>query len=398
MSGPLTGLKVLDISTIVAAPFAASLLGDYGAEVLKVEMPGAGDGARGFPPFKEGKSLWWKVTNRNKKSITLDLRKPEGVEIFKRLLPRFDVLIENFRPGTLDRWGLSAAELWCLQPRLVILRATAFGQTGPYRNRPGFARVFEAMGGLTSITGEKDGPPMHTGYPLGDAIGGLFGALGVLAALWERKGNPDAPGEVIDLSMTEAMLRLIEFLAIEYDQLGVVRERSGNENQYSAPSGVFRTVDGHWVTLAGSTNTLYANNCRAINRPDLINDPKYTSNSQRARHAAALNEIFSVWLATQNLEDALKAFQEAQGTLAPVYSIDQIFVDPHFQAREAITAVSDEDFGSVRMQNVVPRFSKNPGSIRGSGRSMGYDNAEVYGEWLNCSEEQILSLSKSAVI
>jgi crotonobetainyl-CoA:carnitine CoA-transferase CaiB-like acyl-CoA transferase len=185
MSGPLAGLRVLDIATIIAAPFAATLLADYGADVLKIEMPGSGDGVRGFPPFKDGKPLWWKVANRNKKLATLDLRKPEGVELLKRLLPRFDVLIENFRPGTLDKWGLSKEALWAIQPRLVILRATGFGQDGPYAHRPGFARIFEAMGGLTQITGERDGPPMHPGYPIGDAIGGVFGAVASL----RRCGN-----------------------------------------------------------------------------------------------------------------------------------------------------------------------------------------------------------------
>lgn len=398
MSGPLTGLKVLDISTIIAAPFSASLLADFGAEVLKVEMPGTGDGARGFPPFKDGKSLWWKVANRNKKFITLDLRKSEGVEIFKQLIPRFDVLVENFRPGTLDRWGLSAAELWRLQPRLVILRATGFGQTGPYRNRPGFARIFEAMGGLTYITGETDGEPMHSGYPLGDAIGGLFGAAGILAALWKRVQDPEAPGEEIDLSLTEATLRLLDFLAIEYDQLGVVRKRSGNRNQYSAPAGIFRTGDGHWVTLAGSTNALYANNCKAIGRSDLIVDPRFATNALRTEGSSELNAIFSEWFTSHCLEDALGAFREAQGTLAPVYSIDQIFADPHFEARNAITAVPDEDFGTVRMQNVVPRFTTEPGCIKSSGRSIGFDNTEVYENWLGLNRNIVGQLSEKGVI
>ena len=209
-AGPLRGLKVLDIATILAAPSCATLLADYGAEVVKLELPGVGDGARDFPPFKDGKSLWWKAINRNKQFITLDVRLPEGLALFKRLIADFDVLVENFRPGTLERWGLSREVLWELQPRLVILRATGFGQTGPYRDRPGFARVFEAMGGLTYLTGEADGEPMHGGYPLGDAIGGLFGAIGVLAALFRRVADPLAPGEEIDLSLTEATFRLLD--------------------------------------------------------------------------------------------------------------------------------------------------------------------------------------------
>ena len=395
--GPLRGLRVLDIATIVAAPFAASLLADYGAEVLKVELP-SGDGARGFPPFKDGKSLWWKVTNRNKKFVTLDLRKPEGIAILKQLLPKFDVLVENVRPGTLDRWGLTKEVLWSLQPRLVILRATGFGQTGPYRDRPGFARIFEAMGGLTYITGEPGGEPMHAGYPIGDAIGGVFGALGIVSALWKRAKDPNAPGEEIDLSMTEATLRLLEFLAIEHDQLGTVRERSGNANQYSAPAAVFRTKDNRWVSLAGSTNVLYANNCRAIGRPDLIDDPRFANNGMRTERKDELNAIFSDWCATHTLDEVLAAFQGAQGTIAPIYSIDQVFADPQVQARDAITSVPDKDFGSVRMQNVVPRFVNDPGSVRSTGGAIGQDNAEIYGTWLALSEAEQQQLKQAGVI
>lgn len=398
MSGPLTGLKVLDIATIVAAPSAAALLGDYGAEVLKVEMPGAGDGARGFPPFKDGKPLWWKVTNRGKKFITLDLRKPEGVALLKRLLPEFDVLIENFRPGTLDKWGLSKEILWSLQPRLVILRATGFGQTGPYRDRPGFARIFEAMGGLTYITGEPDGEPMHCGYPIGDAVGGVFGALGLLAALWKRAKDPGAPGEEIDLSMTEATLKLMDFLAIEHDQLGAVRERSGNANQYSAPAAVYSTQDKRWVSLAGSTNALYANNCRAIGRPDLIDDPRFANNGQRVQHAAELNGIFAAWCAQRTLEEVLAEFGRAQGTIAPVYSIEQVFADPQIRARNAICEVPDKDFGTVRMQNVVPRFANDPCAIRSTGGAMGEHNAQVYGDRLGLTRAEQQRLREAGVI
>ena len=395
--GPLKGLRVLDIATIVAAPSAAALLGDYGAEVLKLELP-SGDGARGFPPHKDGKALWWKVTNRNKKFATLDLRKPEGIAILKQLLPSFDVLIENFRPGTLDRWGLRKEVLWSLQPRLVILRATGFGQTGPYRDRPGFARIFEAMGGLTYITGEPNGEPMHAGYPIGDAVGGVFGALGVMTALWKRARDPNAPGEEIDLSMTEATLKLLDFLAIEHEQLGVTRERSGNANQYSAPAAVYKTLDQRWVTLAGSTNALYANNCRAIGRADLISDPRFAGNAQRVLHAQELNSIFSAWCAAHRLDEVLATFEKAQGTIAPIYSIDQVFADPQMQARDAITTVPDPDFGTVRMQNVVPRFTNDPGKVHTTGGAIGQDNDEIYGKRLNLSAAEQKRLKQSGVI
>lgn len=398
MAGPLEGLKVLDIATIIAAPFAATLLADYGAEVLKIEMPGHGDGVRSFPPFKDGKPLWWKAANRNKKFATLDLRTPEGLALFKRLLPRFDVLIENFRPGTLDRWGLPKGVLWSIQPRLVILRATAFGQDGPYRDRPGFARIFEAMGGLTYITGESEGEPTHPGYPIGDSIGGLFGAVGVLAALWKRARDPNAPGEEIDLALTEAVFRLLDVLAIEHDQLGAIRSRIGNANGYSAPAAVFRTSDDHWVTLAGSTNALFAANCRAIGRPDLIDDPRFATNDRRVKHAFELNDIFAGWCAAHPLDEVLASFNAAQGTLAPVYSIDQIADDPQVKAREMITRVVDKDFGTVAMTNAVPRFTVDPARLRHAAGDVGEDNDEVYRDWLGLNDQEIEQLTQRKVI
>ncbi len=398
MTGPLKGLRVLDIATIIAGPSAAALLGDYGATVVKAELPRTGDGARDFPPHKNGKPLWWKVTNRGKRLITLDLRKPEGAALLLRMLPKFDVLVENFRPGTLDSWGLGKQALWAAQPGLVILRATGFGQTGPYRNRPGFARIFEAMGGLTHISGAADGEPMHAGYPVADNVGGLFGAVGVLAALWRRAQDPTAPGEEIDLSLTEATLKLLEFLPIEYDQLGTVRQRSGNANQYSAPAAVYQTRDGRWVSLSGSTNALFANNCRAIGRPDLIDDPRFAGNSARVAHAAELNGVFCEWSRRHSLDEVLAAFEAAHGTIAPIYGMDQIDADPHLRARNAICDVPDADFGSVRMANVVPRFAGAPCEIRHSGGDLGQDNASFYGHDLALTPDDIERLHAAAVI
>lgn len=398
MPGPLEGLRVLDIATIIAAPLTATLLADYGADVLKLEMPGQGDGLRSFPPFKDGKPLWWKAANRNKKFATLDLRTPDGLALFKQMLPRFDVLIENFRPGTLDRWGLSKDVLWSIQPRLVILRATAFGQDGPYRGRPGFARIFEAMGGLTYITGEADGEPTHPGYPVGDSIGGLFGAVGVLAALWKRARDPDAPGEEIDLALTEAVFRMLDVLPIEFDQLGSVRRRIGNANGYSAPAAVFCTRDDRWVTLAGSTNALFASNCRAIGRPDLIADPRFATNDLRVKHAQELNAIFAAWCAEHNLDEVLAEFTAAQGTLAPIYSIDQIATDPQARAREMITRIPDRDFGSVATAGIVPRFTVDAAQLRHAAGNIGHDNREVYQDWLGLSEEQVKRLTANKVI
>lgn len=396
--GPLVGLRVLDIATVVAAPSAASLLADYGAEVVKVEMPGAGDGCRNFPPFKDGKALWWKVTNRNKKMVSLDLRTPEGLAIFKQLLPEFDVLVENFRPGTLDRWGLDIDTLWSLRPGLVVLRATAFGQTGPYSDRPGFARIFEAMGGLTYISGEPDGQPMHAGYPIGDSIGGLFGALGVMAALWRRERDREFTGEEIDLSLTEAMLKLMEFLPIKHDLLGESHERSGNASQYAAPTGVYKSRDGRWVSLSGSTDPLFAANCRSIGREDLLAMPEYAGNRARCARAAELNAIFARWFAEHDLEDILERFRKHNGTLAPVYSAEQIVNDAQVKARDFLKRVPDSDFGEVRLQDVVPRFRYHPGSVRFTGGSVGQDNDEVLGNGLGVPAAQRALLRERGVI
>lgn len=398
MSGPLEGLKVLDIATIIAGPSAASLLADFGADVLKVELPGRGDGARSFPPIKDGKALWWKVTNRGKQFMTLDMRKPEGARLLLRMLSEFDVLVENFRPGTLDRWGLDKATLWAANPRLTILRVTGFGQDGPYRDRPGFARMFEAMGGLTHITGEPDGEPMHPGYPVADNVGGLFGAIGILAAMFHRARHPDSPGEEIDLALTEATMKLLEFLPIEYQQMGTVRGRSGNENQYASPAAVFKTRDDRWVTLAGSTNAMFAANSRAIGRADLIDESKFASNDLRVLHSTELNAVFEAWFEDHDCDDALEVFASAGGTVAAIYDIEQIMTDPHFVARQSICDVEDEDFDQVKMANVVPRFSNNPGRIRHTGRSLGRDTEAVLKKRFGLSDDEFANLREQDVI
>lgn len=398
MSGPLQGLRVLDIATVLAGPFAATLMSDYGAEVVKLELPGKGDGMRAFPPFKDGKSLWWKSAQRGKKHITLDLHHETGVELFKKMLPHFDVLIENFRPGTLDSWGLTKKVLWEIQPRLVILRVTGFGQDGPYRDRPGFARIFEAMGGLTAISGHADGEPMHCGFPLGDSIGGLFGAIGVLAALWRRSGDAEAKGEEIDLSLTESMMRVLDFMPGVYQHLQITPMRKGNRSPYSAPSAVYRTRDDHWVSMAGSINSMFQNNCRAIDRPDLIDDPRFTDNVARVAHEDELNDIFSDWCARHDLEEVLDRFTKAQGTLAPIYTIDQIVNDPQVRARQSIIGFQDSDFGSIDMPNVVPRFANDRPVLKSAAGALGADNYAVFQRFAGLSPQEIESLQTAGVI
>lgn len=398
MTAPLEGLKVLDISNVIAGPFAAALLGDFGAEVLKVELPGGGDALRSFPPHKDGKPLLWKAVNRNKRAVTLDLRKPAGQALFKRLAPRFDVLIENYRPGTLERWGLDRDTLWRLQPGLVILRVTGFGQTGPYRGYAGFARLFEAYSGLTYITRAPGDPPMHPGYPIGDPIGGVFGAFGVLAALLHQRKNPGSAGQEIDLSCTEALMRMLEVLPIEYDQLGQVHEPVGNGSPYVAPAGMFRSGDGEWVTFAAATQNVFERFCTLIGRGDLISDARYATNPLRMKHADDLNAIVARWIGARPYRDAIRQLSEAGVSVAPVYSNREVMEDPHVIARDAIVRVQDEDFGSVAVPCVVPRLSATPGEVRSSGPAAGAHNAEVYGGWLGLSEAEQTELRSAGVI
>ncbi|MBY6166973.1 CaiB/BaiF CoA transferase family protein [Pseudooceanicola nitratireducens] len=394
--GPLAGLKVLDIATIIAAPFAASLLADFGAEVTKFEMPGQGDGLRAFPPFRDEKPLWWKVTNRGKRYGTLDLRRPEGLEIMKKMIAEHDVLVENFRPGTLAKWGLDRDTLWAINPKLVILRVSAFGQTGPKASQGGFARIFEAMGGLTYITGMPESAPVHPGYPIADAFGGVFGAFSILAALFGILKN-GTEGEEIDLALTEATFRLLENLAIEYDQLGQVRERDGNNNQYTAPANVFRTSDGRYVTVTGSTDNMYRANMRAIGRADLIDDPRFTGNRNRLKHRDELDAIFADYMSSHTLDETLADFQREGGAIGPIYSAEQIFNDPQVQARDVVTAVKDDDFGTVRMQNVVPRLTRNPGQIRWSAKDLGADTDAILTD-LGFDVAQIATLRENGII
>ncbi|SDS96131.1 CaiB/BaiF CoA transferase family protein [Bradyrhizobium canariense] len=396
-SGPLTGLRILDISTVIAGPFASTLLADLGAEVLKVEMPETGDALRRLAPHKDGVPLWWKVTNRNKKGITLDLRKPDGKALLGRLVAQHDVLVENFRSGTLDGWGITRAWLQDINPRLTILRVTGFGQTGPYRSTPGFARVFEAMSGFTRMCGEDGGTPLHLGYPISDPIGGLFGAIGVLAELYRIKDNPAARGQEIDCAVAEAMMRTLEFLAIEYDQLGAVRVASGNRSQYAAPGNIYATADGKWASIAASTQSIFERFCKALELEDLISDARFIDNPARVKNNHAIDKIVSDAISRLTLDELRNRLQAHEVGFSPIYDAADIFADPHFIARQAIVSVADEELGDVRMQCVVPRFSETPVSVRRAGPSLGQHNDEIYGA-LGLNVQEIERLRKAGTI
>lgn len=396
---PLRGVRILDMATVLAAPFAATLCGDMGAEVVKLELPQGGDSLRSLAPVHDGQALFWKTANRGKQGISLDVRKPEGRALFLRLVADFDVLVENFRSGTLDQWGLDIATLHAHSPRLIVLRITGFGQTGPYARRPGFARIFEAMSGFAQLTGEPGGAPQHMNFPLGDVVAGLFGAFAISTALAERNALPPEQqrGAEIDLSATEAMARLLDPLAAEYRIGGVVRERTGARATYTAPSNVYRCADGAWVTLVGTGDAIFARICKAIGRPELARDPRFVDNAARIAHLQDIDALIAAWCASLPFSELTAQLQVEDVPHSKVYSIADLLADPHFQARGAIIDLPDPDFGSVPAPAAVPRFAGRRFEAPTTGPRTGQHNQQVYGR-LGLTAPQLDALRQAKVI
>lgn len=394
---PLAGVRILDMATVIAAPFAASLCADLGAEVTKLELPGGTDPLRGLAPTTPEHALFWKVSNRGKKGISLDVRQPEGRALFLRLLASQDVLVENFRTGTLDKWGLDKATLQAANPHLIILRVTGFGQTGPYAQRPGFARIFEAMSGLAHLTGEADGSPQHMNYPLGDVVAGLYGAFAIAAAIADRELHPRREGREIDLSATEALLRLLEALPVEREQLGQARGRAGSRATYTAPSNIYRTQDGHWVTLVGSTDAIFQRICQAMGDPALADDPRLATTPDRVRHVDELDARVAHWCAGLTLAQLSEALEAGGVPFSKVYDIDDVLADPHFAARQAVIRLPDPELGSLPAPAIVPRFSGFDPVPPPTGPAPGQHNAEVYGA-LGLEHPDLRRLARQGVI
>lgn len=380
-SGALAGVRILDMATVLAAPSGATLCADHGAEVVKLELPDGSDALRHMQPIKDGSPLWWKVANRGKRGITLDVRKPKGREIFLSMLPRFDVLVENFRSGSMDRWGLDIATLHKANPRLIVLRLTGFGQTGPYRARAGFARVFEAMSGFTNLTGESGGSPLHSNFPLGDAIAGVFCAFSIAAEVARLRGDPQAAGAEVDLAATEALFRLLDPLPVEHEQLGQVRGAVGNRTTYTAPSNMYRSSDGVYFSLVASSQAVYARLCEAVGHPEWVADPRYETLPKRVQNMDALDDGFARWFAERDYARISAQLDAHQVPFCKVYDIRDIEADPHFQARQAIIRLPDPDHGSLPAPCIVPRVAGRDMPIPRSGPAIGEHNAEVYAEF-----------------
>ena len=404
--GPLRGLKVLDLSIIVAGGTASSLLADFGAEVVKVERPGSGDPLRNWGPFANGVSLWWKVHSRNKQSITLDLAQPEGQQVLKDLAIQADLLIEGFRPGTLERWNLGPEDLHRVNPGLVILRYSGFGQTGPYKDRPGFGTIAECMSGYIGMTGFPDTPPVLPPIPLADEIAGVFGAMSGMMALYHR----DAPGsgkdgdgatrrgQVIDLSLFEPLFRLCIPHIPMYDLLGIIRERVGNDFPDAAPRSLYRTGDERWLGLSATSQNTWERLAQAMGLPDLVADPRFADNAARLENKDALNDILQEWLGRRTLDQSLEQLVPAGGVVGPVYNSAQIVADPHYQERQDVVEVDDPELGATLMPGVVPKFSDTPGAVEYAGPRLGEHNQQVYGSWLGYAEETLRELAGKGVI
>ena len=396
---PLQGVRILDMATVLAAPFSATLCGDMGAEVVKLELPQGNDALRGLAPVHGEHALFWKTANRGKKGISLDVRKPEGRALFLKLIVTFDVLVENFRTGTLDQWGLDLKTLHEHNPGLIVLRMTGFGQTGPYARRPGFARIFEAMSGFTHLTGEANGPPQHMNFPLGDAIAGLFGAFAIATALAERNARPKAEqkGVEIDLSATEAMMRLLDPLAAEYKFRGAARSRSGSRAGYTAPSNVYQTLDGVWLTLVGSSDPIFARLCRAMGREGLEKDAAFMTNVRRTENLVAIDDIVASWCSSLSFAELSARLEREDVPFSKVYSVADTQTDPHFKARGATINLMDPVLGAIPAPAAVPRFTGRTTGVPCVGPDTGQDNAEVYGK-LGLDAAQLAALAAAGLI
>jgi crotonobetainyl-CoA:carnitine CoA-transferase CaiB-like acyl-CoA transferase len=394
-TGPLEGIRVIDAATLFAGPLAATFLGDFGADVIKVEHP-KGDPIRTHGHAKDGVPLWWKMVGRNKRTVTLNLSQAAGQELLCELIKTADVLVENFRPGTLERWGVGPDQLRAVNPRLILLRTTGFGQFGPYAKRPGFGTLAESMSGFAAITGEPDGPPTLPPFGLADGIAGLAGAIGLLLALYHRDAR-GGQGQVIDLAIIEPILTILGSQPTVFDQLGIVQERWGNRSVNNAPRNTYRTRDQKWVAISTSALPIAERVMRLVGHPEVIDEPWFKSGAERAQHSDQLDRYVGDWIAQRDADEVTRAFEEAQAAVAPIYDVRDVLQDPQYAALESIISVPDEDLGQVKMQNVLFRMLGTPGKVRWSGRRLGQDNNEVYAE-LGVSPERLGELRAAGVV
>ncbi|ETK14966.1 CaiB/BaiF CoA-transferase family protein [Pseudomonas sp. FH1] len=396
MTAPLSGIKVIEIGTLIAAPFAARLMAEFGAEVIKIEAMGQGDPLRKWRKLHEGTSLWWYLQSRNKKSLALDLKSPEGLDLIKQLLGDADVLIENLRPGGLEKLGLDWDVLHALNPKLTLVRISGYGQTGPYRDRPGFGAIGEAMGGIRYTTGNPDSPPARVGVSLGDSLASLHGVIGALMSLLRVKtGQGD--GQIVDVSLAESVFNLMESLVPEYDMLGHVRERSGGALPGIAPSNTYLTADGAYVVIAGNSDPIYKRLMHSIGRADLADAPEFAHNDGRAAKSGLLDAAITHWTSSLPIEQVLSALEAAEVPAGRIYSVADIVSDPHYQARDMLLTAQLPGGVSVKMPGIVPKLSETPGGVNWQGPTLGQHTDDILGS-LGLTGADIQRLKTSGVV
>jgi formyl-CoA transferase len=395
-AGPLAGVKVIELGTLIAGPFCARLLGEFGAEVIKIEAPEGGDQIRGWRKMYQGTSLWWYVQARNKKSLTVNLRVQEGQEIVRRLAREADIVVENFRPGALEKWNIGWPQLSALNPRLIMVRLSGFGQDGPYRDRPGFGVVGEAMGGMRYVTGYADRPPVRMGISIGDSIAALHGVIGAMMALHHRNVN-GGNGQYVDVALYEAVFNMMESFIPEYDVLGFKRERAGNELPGITPSNTYATRDRKYVIIGANNDSIFKRLMIAIGRDDLANDASLASNAGRVPRARELDQTIESWTCERDLEQVLGALEKAEVPAGRVYDPEDIVNDVHYAARNMIERWNLPDGNPMKIPAVVPKLSATPGATRWLGPKLGEHNAEILGR-LGYSEEQQQSLKQRGII
>jgi crotonobetainyl-CoA:carnitine CoA-transferase CaiB-like acyl-CoA transferase len=395
--GPLSGLRVLDVSTILAGPMTCQILGDFGADVVKIEHPTRGDGMRGHGHAKHGHPLWWKMLSRNKRTIGLNLGDPDGAELFRDLADTADVVVENFRPGTLDRWGVGYETLRARNPGIVVLSVTGWGQRGPYRDRPGFGTLAESMSGFAHLTGQPDGPPTLPSFGLADSIAGMAGASAVMMALYHRDTG-GGQGQHIDLDILEPIMTAVGPHLLYHDQLGIEQHRTGNRSVNNAPRNTYRTADDRWVAISTSADRIAERVLRLVGRPDIAEAPWFASGRQRADHADELDEVVGAWIGEHTRDEVVAAFEEAGAAVAPIYSPGELIDDPQVTALDMVTTVEDPDLGPMRMQNVLFRMSETPGRIRFTGRALGADTDDVLSAELGVDDERLADLRDRGVV
>ena len=395
--GPLNDIRVLDVATFIAGPFCATLLAEFGADVIKVEMPGRGDPMRQMGQEHNGVGLTWAQEARNRRGITCDLRRPEGQRLVIELAKQCDVLVENFRPGTMERWNLGYDALSEANPRLVMVRVSGYGQTGPYSEKPGFGRVAQAYGGLTYLAGFPDQPPVTPGSPtIADYLAGLYGAYSTLVALEHRRAS--GRGQVIDISLFEGVFRILDNLTIAYQKLGLVRERSGTATANVVPHNHYPTRDGRWVAIACTTDRIFERLAEAMGRGEMGGDACYSTGAARVENRDEVDAAVSAWTRTLDMEDLVRELDEREVPVSPINSIADIFRDPHFEARGSIVEVDDPVLGPTKMPGVVPRLSDSPGRVERLAPALGEHNEEVYGELLGLAAADLAALSDQGVI